>query len=78
MPANVVKSVARRAGVSTAEVEKQWTRAKRAAAKDNPKQKYALAMHIFKKLVKDHWGITLGEHEALVLVIDEIVAEKTQ
>ena len=60
MPANVVKTVSEKCGMSEAEAEKLWKDAKKAAADEGKIEEYDYIMGIFKKMVGKDCMKTMG------------------
>lgn len=75
MPVNVVKSVAKKVGKSTKEVEDLWKRSKKLAKKKMNKSNpgyYKYVMGIFKKLVESDYNYKFPAHASAIqsLTID--------
>ena len=65
MPANIIKSYAKKTGKSEAELEKYWNESKEAAKDQKGKGKgedayYGTVMTIFKAKLKKHAGLSEG------------------
>lgn len=78
MPANVVKSVSSKCGMSKEDAEKIWKDAKKVAADEDQKEEYDYIMGIFKKMVGKECATKMGwTNENLLGRIESYLNEKS-